>query len=64
MTAYELLEKRKKELQDAKAKLEKNLEPLAAVEAELSAIEQMQAAVTKPEVDHTDTLNKLQELIK
>lgn len=63
MTIFELISKRKEELTTIKEKLEKNLQPLAAVEAELDVIEKMTSLEPEP-VDHSATLSALQELIK
>ena len=65
MSIFEIIAKRRTVLLEAKEKLEKNFKPLAAVEAELEVIDRMTALAEPAEtVDHTETLNALQELIK
>ena len=60
MEIHTLIQQHKQKLLAEKAKLEKNLEPLANVQAELDFIE----SIEQPVVDNTAHLETLKGLIK
>ena len=64
MEFYTLIQQHNQKLRAEKAKLEKALEPLANVQAELEFIQSIEVKQAEQKVDNTKHLAALEELIK